>query len=563
MSASNRVAIVLTLTAFLLVGGTAFAASTPAQIPHDALMLLPENPVAVVYLSSVDAASQTVASTTGSFQGTGSSSGMDVLDLLPKGLRSIKDVIDRTRPVLLLATLDMSYGAPEPMVTLIVPVLEGGSDAETLAMASGFASAQEQGNYLALSSIQDFHGSGQVPGLVSNLPGGELVGRVDLETIFAVTRPMIEMMMQSMQQRAANAPNASKPPEEAYQLATALMNSARTLELTLGEDEGSFELSLALDITARSVLDAGPQPPLTDALQLASYLPDYGELIAINATDLSLLYKNVPFLDAMGDTKFAEDLPEGERETARTWLKTARMKLRSLQGISASTARLHDGTLQCVEVAEVEDAPTMLEQLDALLMSLPQANLGVQLDAIESGSAKSGGLARRDYEWEIDPARLEIVLGDSTTAATSAEETAATAKLVEHLLPQLHLAARGNRLLFCLLDEGPELDEVLKRFAGEGGAKPAGLESLMTWAGSGVQVMSRVELRALVRELLQIYSTVEGKEGIDINPEPPVEIRYAGMIGGARHSMRLRANATALMQLVAELKEVENALGGK
>ncbi len=566
MSASIRATLLLTLAVLLLVGGASLAANPPAQIPNQALMLLPENPVAVVYLSSLDAVARTVSSVTASFQGADSSSGMDVLDFFPKGLGRIKDVIDRARPMVLVATLDLSYGAPEPLVTLLVPIVQGTSDAETLAMASGFASAQIQGDYLALSSIQDFHGSGQVPALLSNLAGGELVGRVDLETIFAITRPMIEMMMQSMQQKSANAPGGTAPPEAAYQLATALMNSARSLEFSLGEDEGSFELSLALDINARSVLDAGPQPPLEDALRLASYLPDYGEMIAINATDLSLLYQNLPVLSEMGDSKFAENLPEGERETARAWLKAASEKLRSLQGISASAARLHDGSLQCVQVAEVEDAGTVLRELDALLMSLPETNLGVQLVKLDTPSAQAtlkDGVVRRDYSWEIDPNRLETVLGDSTTAAPSSEELAATANFAEHLLPRLHLVARGNRLLLCLLDDGPELDEVLKRFAGEGGTKPARLESLQSWAGSGVQVMSRIELRALARELLQIYSVMEGKEDIEIKAEPPVEIRYAGMVGGARYSMKLRADAKALMQLVAELKQAENARGGE
>jgi hypothetical protein len=363
--------------------------------------------------------------------------------------------------------------------------------------------------------------------------------------------------MQSMQQRSANAPSANQPPPEVFGLATALMNSARSLEFSLAEDEGALECSLALDINARSVLDAGPQPPLDGALQLASYLPDYGDLLGISATNLSLLYENIPLLEELGDSRFATQLPEDERDPARAWLQTARKKWRSLQEVSATTARIHQGALQWVQVAKVEDASAALAELDALLMSLPDADLGIRLERVDEAGDSS---SRHDYEWHIDPVRFEQVIADSSATAQSSEDAQDTAALMEEFLPHLHLAAHDGRLLFCLLDDQQELDSVLQRFRGAGGSGPAALESLRSWAGSGVQVLSRVELRALFRELLQVFPQVEGENAIAIPAGPPVEIRYAGMVGGTRHSMRMRANTEALMKLMAEL---ESARGGE
>jgi len=563
MSALSRFVFVSALLALLLASGSTLASDQSAPVPTQALMLLPENPVAVLYLSSLDECERTLASVTGGLKKADPALKNDVLDYFPEGLSRIKDVIDRTRPMVLVGTLDLSYGAPEPQLTLLVPLSDAEVDAETLALASGFASAQTGGGYLALSAIQDYAASGDVPALLDGISSGQLVGRIDLETIFAITRPMIEMMMQSMQQRAANAPSANQPPAEVFGLATALMNSARSLEFTLGEDEGSIECSLALDINPRSVLDAGPQPPLDEALQLAAYLPDYGDLLGISATNLSLLYQNVPFLKELGDSKFASKLPQDEREPARAWLQTAREKWRSLQELSATTARIHQGAIQWVQVAKVEDAGAALGEMDALLMSLPEADLGLSLKKLDDAAGSAGQMTRHDYEWQIDPARLEKVLSDSSATEQDSRDVQATAAFMQGFLPRLHLAAHGDRLLFCLMNDEQELDSVLQRFVAEGGAEPTALASLKSWAGSGVQLMSRVELRAMSRELLQVFSQVEGKNAIAIQAGPPVEIRYAGMVGGTRHSMRLRANTKALMQLMAELSEVKGARGGE
>ncbi len=563
MSASPRFVFVSILFALLLASGATLAAGPPAPVPTQALMLLPENPVAVLYLSSLDQCEQTLNSVTGELKKADSSLKSDVLDYFPEGLSRIKDLIDRTKPMVLVATLDLSYGAPEPQVTLLIPVNDPEVDAETLAMASGFASAETGGGYLALSAIQNYTASGEVPAFLDGISSAQLVGRIDLETVFAITRPMIEMMMQSMQQKSANAPSANQPPPEVFGLATALMNSARSLELTLGEDGGSLECSLALDINARSVLDAGPQPALDEALQLTKYLPDYGDLLGISATNLSLLYKNVPFLEELGDSKLASNLPKDEREPASAWLQTARRKWRSLQEVSATTARIHQGTIQWVQVAKVEDAGAALGDLDALLMSLPEADLGLRLERLEDAASSADRMTRHDYEWRFDPARLEKVLADSNATAQPPQDVQTTVAFLEKFLPRLHLAARGDRLLFCLMNDEQELDSVLQRFGGEGDTQPAALESLQSWAGAGVQVMSRIELRSLTRELLRFYSQLEGEGAAAIQAGPPVEIRYAGMVGGARHSMRLRANTKALMQLMAELQEAKVARGGE
>jgi hypothetical protein len=210
-----------------------------------------------------------------------------------------------------------------------------------------------------------------------------------------------------------------------------------------------------------------------------------------------------------------------------------------------------------VQVAKVEDANTALAELDALLMSLPDADLGVRLERVDEAS---DGNSRHDYAWHIDPVRFERIIADSSATARSSQDPQAMAARMEVFLPQLHLAAHDGRLLLCLLNDQEELDSVLQRFTGSGGRGPAALEGLQSWAGSGVQVLSRVELRAVLSEMLQIFPPAEGKNAIAIPAGPPVEIRYAGMVGGTRHSMRLRANTEALMQLMADL---ESARGGE
>ncbi len=532
------------------------AQAAGSQMPDEALTLMPADALAILVYSSLDDIEQHLVVPLREAADEDEVDDLDAMELLPDDIHGLTDVIDRTRPIALVISLGMQYGPPEPIQTLLIPVMEG-ADPEAMAMVSGLASAEVHGGYVALSADPNYQAAGAVPALAENLPSGQLAGRIDLETAFLMMGPMVEMMLSAMEEQARQDPDAETLPEPMMQGIRGLIASARIGEFSVDEQDGELEFRLALDVFAGSVLDVGPQPPLEDALKLAGHLPDWGELMMVYAMDLELLYQNLPFLREPSMMQLSKAMAEPQSEAASAWLMVADELTRPLERASSATARVQETGIEYVQVAALDGAQDQLEKIAAHLASLPEAQLGFVLH--EEASETRDDLRYRRYRWDFDPDQLMQMMGeDSEDELPDAEEMDEFTEFMRTMAPPLHLAALPDRMLMALMPEGPELDAVLDRFVASPQMPPMALEGLSNWAGDDIQMLAQVELRSLLREVAEAVAKLDPDEGFEIADGEPVRLRYAVEAGEVRHSARLQTRTGALIRFIKELDEMED-----
>lgn len=528
-----------------------------AQLSEDALMLLPADIIGLVVFTSLDDVEEHLLVPLREVVDPNDAEEMTLEELLPDDFEALSDVIDYSRPLAMAFSLGGQYGGPEPIAMVVLPVLPD-TDAETMALVSGYPSAQVMGDYVALSEDPTYAVAGVVPALAENLPKGQMAVRVDLETIFAIMRPMLDGMLTSMEeanQSGEEAPGAPSMPEPTIQAIRGLMDSARIVEFAVDESDGELEFLMGLDIFAGSAFDMGRQPPLSDALALAAHLPDYGEMISVYAMDLSLLYENMPFLHEPSMMQLIEELAEPENEAAVAWWTVADELSRPFERASAATFRVYEESFEYVQVAKLGDAQDHLQKIDAHLASLPEARMGFVLEL--EASETRGDMSYRRYRWDFDPLQILDMLADDEETP-DVDDLDELTQLLRIMLPPLHLAAQDERMLMALVPEGAELDAVLERFTASPKMPPMALEGLQKWAGENVQVMGQVELRSLLREVMEAFSSLDPDGPMEIPEGEPVRIRYASEVGELRHAARMQTRTGALFRFIAEMEELDD-----
>jgi hypothetical protein len=125
------------------------------------------------------------------------------------------------------------------------------------------------------------------------------------------------------------------------------------------------------------------------------------------------------------------------------------------------------------------------------------------------------------------------------------------------MMPPLHLAAQGDRMLIALVPEGEEAELVLDRFTSSPKMPPMALEGLQQWAGPKVQMMAQVELRSLLQEVMAALASFDPEEAVEVPDGEPVRIRYTSRFGEVRHESRLQTRTGALLRFIDQLEELE------
>jgi hypothetical protein len=215
---------------------------------------------------------------------------------------------------------------------------------------------------------------------------------------------------------------------------------------------------------------------------------------------------------------------------------------------------VYEESIEFVQVAKLDDAVGQLQKIDEHIAALPGAQLGFVLQPV--AREQRGDAIYRRYQWEFDPTQIAGLMAEGEEMP-SEEDVDELTGFLRAMMPPLHLAAQGDRMLIALVPEGEEAELVLDRFTSSPKMPPMALEGLQQWAGPKVQMMAQVELRSLLQEVMAALASFDPEEAVEVPDGEPVRIRYTSRFGEVRHESRLQTRTGALLRFIDQLEELE------
>ena len=282
--------------------------TTPSAQDAEIARLVPADAVFVLRLESVDGLLEVV----NVFASVGDNEPMDAGKLLgDMDLPGDAGQVDPSRPLLLAVAA--SPQTPEPVVTFVLPVRDVQAYQGSLAAQSRWRSATA-GGYVGVSAGQGYALAAEPTALAAGLRPGVASMRLDLETLIAAYRPIIQMGLEQVEMQLdmlagmAAGPVDIGPMLELYlDMVWDFIDSADRLDLGLVQTAGSLELAGALSTLEGSPMAAWGGAAPADLSSWPGQVDPEGSLVMAMGGDWANLMKR---MQPMLDVSFALYPPE-------------------------------------------------------------------------------------------------------------------------------------------------------------------------------------------------------------------------------------------------------------
>lgn len=298
----NRRPLLVTSLA-LLAPLPALAAQEPTRdVAPEMASLVPADTIAFVHvdaLASLDADLERMNRKMG--RPTGPTESLRaMLAMLPLDA----SLIDVTQPMSVAFAIDQSAGEPKP--TVIVSSSDPDALIASAEVGPGMPRPRRVGTYVAFPMGVEYQPAARPPAIVTDLPLGDFVVRVDLATIVSTFETEIQGALtqaEFMAQGMAGATELEGLPFEPEAFVTTGLSAARTvvesvetLDLAFGFDGSVMDLHLGLVAKEGSALAALASHGGGDPGRLLALLPEDAMMRGLAAVDLRKMHNSLSAL---------------------------------------------------------------------------------------------------------------------------------------------------------------------------------------------------------------------------------------------------------------------------
>jgi hypothetical protein len=552
-----------------VVGGLITAVATvglvtavvAADLPDDALRLLPPGINVVVTAESLDAADALGAK------------------LIPEaedgpwtqGAAGLEGLLVESFPGLLGSIAgDLPFGVafrlppptmPELMsATVVVPLANAVLEPRRLERLVADTGARIEGRYAAVSTRPDTAAAAGGNLLATSMPAGTVSVRADLATLADLARPLVEIGLMSLAQPrgpAAGDSAAAEPRLGPDQLAS-LQNVVRgalqgleRLDLALQDHGERTRLTGTLTVAPGNLFYPGPQPDFGAALELTRYLPPDAMLVQASAVDTRELVGAFHGLYETAIAAAAAELPEEHAEAYARWFADG-VELADTWMVPMATAwSWNEEGARFYVVAQHPDAEEALQRTIDYYLRLDELDLGFALQ--EQPEVAMGGVRVRSFKVGIDPERLAELSEPSSSGPDPEMELAL--EMMARFYPPVWIATVADHVVVCGdPDPGAMGDLVLAVQDGRGTLRHD-VEEAAERAGPGTQYLVLGNLGQIVRMLGQ-WEAMAGEPSGEITAIPqgePIPCIVSSGVRGGHLDFACEVDMAAALKLLEEL----------
>ncbi|MFO7654869.1 MAG: hypothetical protein R6X25_13790 [Candidatus Krumholzibacteriia bacterium] len=534
------------------------AGARGAQLPEDARALVPAGATAVVGFTSLAEVDDFWRELTGSDE---ESPAAAIRSTAPDLAGYIRD--DRPVGVAVTLTAPMS---PQPVsFTLVLPVQREALNPPLLRTLAGDMKTAVRGEYVGISNLALYEPSGAAA-LASDLPAGTMTGRMDVASVVAAYRPLVQLGLTALSQPGAvgwGADSAAPPPElEPQQVAAVqefvleLLDGLQTLELGLENGDRLQVVTGSLAVAPQSLLDPGDQPDFQRALELTRFLPADAPLLQASTRDATRLMRSfTPVWELIIDLN-ARDVPAETAGAYAEWMRSSLDVSRRWMHPHAFSLSLAPEGLRMIGVLEHPEPERVMEEMMSLYTGV--AGLGTGITVRELDPLTVAGVRARRFDLAVDPEQLGAVTGADSVAADPAEQAQtaqAIAAFVEQLYPTFWLAALEGHLLIVADPAEQALADLVQAVRSGGGRVNERVRESAREAGEGTTSVTLGDLRQFLTAFAGWVEAM-GEPLPDLSGEPLPFVAMTGAVD-TRLTFRVEADLPAFAALMDRLEEIE------
>ena len=451
--------------------------------------------------------------------------------------------IDRRRTLALAAA--MPAGTGQPAVTVILPVHEPTEFARSLRLPPGFAEPRLQAGYVGLTMGPSYPVSPTGGEIARDLLPGALSARLSIEPV----RPFFEPALEQARTRGRMAAE-SMPAPGAYMagqdFALELMRDLQELEIGLDYEQQVLEVHTTIELSEDSSLVLPGSADAVDLARLGAFVRPEDNLVALAGWDQRLIDDVLqPLFDSVSDWSMSE-----EDELALDKLDSFLSATSTVGEQVGVCGRFELGASRLAIVGRPPEPEALMAGAPLALAALPLAETGLELAPLETVELEGGSALHLtvDLSGEAEDTELERALEGCRLIFGSDQVT-------------LRLAQREGWMGLFVGGDEAWMEEMLATMQGE--QQPEGeLAALLAHTrGARAAVVYRVDLRALVVNLVRLVSEHMGMEPSEdlerldslAGSEPLWLEAYGGLVG-TRWSGGGRFDTGRLMALMSVLE---------
>ncbi len=556
----------------LLMAGLAWSAEDAFQFPEDMQKLWPADPAFIVAITSVNDLDRQWR-TIEEMLNEGDGEPTDLIGMISEKMPQFAQTVDLDRPLAMATGLPDFMSGGDPPLTFIVPLSGALNDEARMELEEEGLTQVIQGDYLAFSLDPAYAPAAVVPDLAQGLNPGFITSRLDLEMVVAAYRPLAEMSMGAMTAPPAEPdttesgeirPNRGMDQEEAVaikNLAQAIMDSARRLDLALQIEEETLTLHSGFSVFPDSPLDPGPQPSFEDALQLTRLLPRGGNIIQAQALDQTRQFEVFRDFYVQSMEKGMAELPPDQADAFRAWMNLYLDSVDLFNNPMAASVEMSDESMSANVVMECADAPGSLERIAGLFAGLSDADMGIKFKKMPTG--KVAGVEVRSWTIQYDADKLAGLSADPTPSKMGAPHMEAEQMIafLRKVTPNINMAVRGNHLIISADTNPANLAHMIQEAGQRRGAANPVVSAVAAKAGPAVQQVVTGDLMAIIAWMTEWMEEIEEEEYTAIKGNP-IPFSSSVTIDGASYGGQWTMDMPAVKRLVKAFQELEEMKRG-
>ncbi len=411
-----------------------------------------------------------------------------------------------------------------PAATLIAPT----DDPQTIADGMQQRKTGTTADYVAIS--QDPNYVGGAPALLEGMPGGLISVRCDVAAQRAVHK---ETLAATFQMARDTMTAQMQTPEQAAGLemiqglvdwAEEAIQSIETLDLSLQEQDGDFELNIAAKTDGKG--------PFAQFAGQKSNLAEMGEVLPGDMMMHGLMHFDMNALMKFG-AQMQEQFPPEQREQFAEYMERMNKLTAMLGGDWAMAMDFDEKGMRAAMVATAKDAEAYLSGYNELVTAPVLTDMGMSF--VRGESRKIGETDVTSIRFKIDWEVYMKSLGQSATMPP--EFNSMMEKIFGKDGMLVEMAARDGRVYYAI-GSAEVMDTMLT-----GSSKPAWLAAETSAIQGELAFLLRIDFHRFKRAMGEFISVSMGLPR-DTKPIPggPAPIVLSGSIDGDTYRLRLSGN---------------------
>ncbi len=553
---------------FALVLALATAASPPARAatpPAELLRLVPADPLAVVYVPSVETLEHDVRSLVEVFAPERAEE-FSLMEMLPLEMRGLEEIMDPSRPAVVV--LRLMPGTPTPMFSMLVPLSDPSITPDAIESRLQVRPLALDDGYAVLGTDTAYAPGDGNPSLLADVSAADLTARVDMAGLFRALGPMLDMFVQMAltqpREGEDGAPPRSLADDEGARAALEVVDMLRdglaTLEVTADVDGERMELGGGIEFLADGPLALGPQGSLDDVWTYTGALEPEAGVYMVSALDLRNLEPLIR--GVLGLT--SEMSPQGGGLDVPSALWEVQMGSPALMESMSLTPYVGSFHFD----AEGPHMRWILPTTDPA--ALASATVRAWEAAEPVGLRARWAEPRRIADFDVRTAELEVDMETMFETHSDADldpeggEAEMIRSMMDLWLSALWVATGPDLAVMAMDDDAAAIGALLERVTGSpAGEAPAELVEARRWAGDDALGVAVVDMGRVFRMLSDALP--QSSDDVDFEAmraafadAPSAPVHGASRVDGSwlRGRMEMRTeSARALWSLFLELNE--------